>query len=99
VTDKTKLGLRVLGFALALGVMGDLLLRQFPWGLNAFLWTAAFGAAIVALGRRRPEVFGPGGHWLLLPVLQFGAAFLGRDSTVLALLNVFSIGVALSLWL
>jgi len=99
VTDKTKLGLRVLGFALVLGVMGDLLLRQVPWGLNALLWTAALGAFIVALGRDRPEMLGSGGYWLLMPILLFGAAFLGRDSTVLALLNVFCIGVALSLWL
>ena len=49
MTDKTKLGLRVLSFALVLGVMGDLLLRQVPWGLNALLWTAALGAFIVAL--------------------------------------------------
>ena len=58
MTDKTKLGLRVLGFALVLGVMGDLLLRQVPWGLNALLWTAALGAFIVALGRDRPEMLG-----------------------------------------
>jgi len=99
VTDKTKLGLRVLSFALVLGVMGDLLLRQVPWGLNALLWTAALGAFIVALGRDLPEMLGSGGYWLLLPILLFAAAFLGGDSTVLALLNVFCIGVALSLWL
>jgi len=37
---------------------------------------------------RSPEMLGSGGYWLLLPILLFAAAFLGRDSTVLALLNV-----------
>jgi len=97
--DKTKLGLRALSFALALGVMADLLLRQAPWGVNAFLWIAGLGALIVALGRDRPEILGSGGYGLLIPVLLFGSAFLGRDSAVLELLNVFCIGVALSLWL
>lgn len=99
MTEKTGLGLRLLGFAVILGVLGDLLLRQFPWGLNAFLWTAALGAAILALGRRRPEAVKSGGYWLSVPLLVFGAAFLGRDSIVLALLNVLCIGVVLSLWL
>ncbi len=63
MSDKTKLGLRVLVAALILGVLGDALLRTAPWGINGFLWVAALAATIAAMGRRQGALAG-GGRWL-----------------------------------
>ena len=71
--DRTKLGLGLLGAALVLGVLGDLLLRATPWGINVCLWVAILAGAAVTLSRwGRLEVEG-GGRWLL-PVAAFFAA-------------------------
>jgi len=37
VSEGTRLGLSIMGAAVAMGVLGDLLLRARPWGLNATL--------------------------------------------------------------
>ena len=37
MSDKTILALRVMAGAAVTGILGDLLLRQFPWGLNVDL--------------------------------------------------------------
>ena len=49
MSNRTKLGLNILGAALLLGVLGDALLRETPWGLNVPLWTGA-AAAVAATG-------------------------------------------------
>src|SRR2546430_717805 len=45
MSEKTRLGLEILGAATVLGVSGDLLLRATPWGLNALLCAAGLVAA------------------------------------------------------
>ena len=45
VSDRTRLGLEILGAGAALGIWCDVLLRAVPWGLNALLCTAGFVAA------------------------------------------------------
>jgi hypothetical protein len=95
--DRTKLGLGLLGAALVLGLLGDLLLRATPWGINVFLWTALLAGAAVALSRwRRLEVVG-GGRWLVPVAVFFAAAIAWRDSPVVASLDVLAVLVALSL--
>ena len=37
MSDRTRLAVRILAAALMLGVLGDALLRETPWGLNFFL--------------------------------------------------------------
>jgi hypothetical protein len=95
--DRTKLGLGLLGAALVLGVIGDLLLRATPWGINVFLWTAIMAGAAVMLSRwRRLEVAG-GGRWLVPVAVLFAAAVAWRDSPVVASLDVLTVLAALSL--
>ncbi|MDQ3087829.1 MAG: hypothetical protein M3Q78_04435 [Acidobacteriota bacterium] len=55
MNDKTKTGLEILEAALLLGILGDVLLRQTPWGLNVFLWVTVLAAAMVALTLRRKK--------------------------------------------
>jgi len=98
---RTKLGLNVLEAALLLGVLGDALLRQTPWGLNVFLWTGALAAAMWALHAHhnvggRVSLRADGG-WLLAPLLFFAAAFAWRDSGTLKFLDALALLTALAL--
>ncbi|MDX6269266.1 MAG: hypothetical protein QOD28_489 [Acidobacteriota bacterium] len=96
---RTKLGLNVLEAALLLGVLGDALLRQTPWGLNVFLWAGALAAAMCALHGRsggRTSWRADGG-WLLLPIGFFAAAFAWRDSATLKFLDGLALFVAFAL--
>ncbi|HEX8696412.1 MAG TPA: DUF4173 domain-containing protein, partial [Longimicrobium sp.] len=49
MSPPTRRALGVAGAALALGALGDALLRPTPWGLNLALWTVALVAAAVGL--------------------------------------------------
>jgi hypothetical protein len=99
MSNRTKLGLNILEAALLLGVLGDALLRETPWGLNVFLWTGALVAAMCALHGRfgaRASWRADGG-WLLLPIAFFAAAFAWRDSATLHLLDGLALFVAFAL--
>jgi hypothetical protein len=94
---KTRLGLGVLGAALALGLLGDWLLRATPWGVNLFLWVAALvGAAAVVVRRGRLRVAGEG-RWLVPVAMLFAACVAWRASPALVFLNVLAFLVAVSL--
>jgi hypothetical protein len=91
------LELSVLAAAFTLGILGDALLRCFPWGVNFALWACLLAAAIFFLGRERLQAFTPGGWWLLLPVVLSPVAFLWHESPVLKGLNMLALLTALSL--
>ena len=68
--------LRVLGSALLLGVLGDLLLRVDQWGLNVFLGTAALVVVAATLPPRERSGVRAGRLLLLLPpVFAVGVAW------------------------
>ncbi|MFZ0964078.1 MAG: DUF4173 domain-containing protein [Terriglobia bacterium] len=92
-----KLELSALAAAFTLGVLGDALLRCFPWGLNFALWGGLLAAAIFLLGRRRRQVFAEGGGWILLPIVLAPLAFLWHESLALKALNLLALLTALSL--
>ena len=75
-----------------MGVLGNILLRQTPWGLNAFLFVAAFVAALLMLmRRRRPEFLTKSTLALLGAMVFFAAMFLIRDSEQLLVFDTFTI--------
>jgi hypothetical protein len=84
VSAETRLGLWLLTAALALGLLGDLLLRATPLGLNVGLWTAALVTAFVVLARGRR---GAAPLWIGPPLVLFAACFAWRDSEWLAALD------------
>jgi len=92
-----KLEISVLAAAFTLGVLGDALLRCFPWGVNFALWASLLAAAIFFLGRERRQVFAEGGWWLLLPIVLSPLAFLWHESLALKALNLLALLTALSL--
>jgi Domain of unknown function (DUF4173) len=66
MNERTRQGLIVMGVALALGILGDALLRATPWGLNLLVWIAALAAVgtgmlrtgRIATARRRQRLAG-----------------------------------------
>ena len=97
MNDRAKLELSVLAAAFTLGILGDALLRCFPWGANFALWGSVLAAAIVLLGRSRRQAFAEGGYGLLLPIAFSPLAFLWHESPALEGLNVLALLTALSL--
>jgi membrane-associated phospholipid phosphatase len=98
MTNTTTLGMTVLLAALALGLLGDALLRATPWGVNAPLFAAAVLLAALAIARRqRVELVG-GGRWLAPPALCFAGAFAWRDSAALIGFNLAALAVAATLF-
>lgn len=79
--------------ALALGALGDVLLRGVPWGVNVVLWSLALtAAALAALGRPRM----PPTAALLLGLACL-TAFLWRDAEFLQVWGVLALLAGLSL--
>ncbi len=95
VSERTRVGLGVTGAALALGMMGDALLRSAPWGLNLALWTAALVLAIAGL-QRWAEVDDAAVGWIPL-ALGTAAMIAWRDSPTLKALDLVALGVILGL--
>lgn len=97
MTNKTKTGLEILQVAAVLGVVGDVLLRQTPWGLNVFLFNLIFVAGtVMLLLRKNPEFLTRQTIALLGAQLFFAAMFVWRGSTELLTADAFAIIVILS---
>ena len=94
MSDKTQLALRVMAGALGMGILGDLLLRQFPWGLNIFVWLAVLAALVTMIPRLHPSAGGRVNRWMLAAVVIFGACFAWRASIPLKLMDAFAVFVA-----
>jgi hypothetical protein len=98
MNEKTKTGLEILQAAVLLGVLGDVLLRASPWGLNVFLFVGAFAAAMLMLVfRRKTESLNKQTLALNGALLFFAAMFMWRDSDelkffdVLIILTIFAV--------
>ncbi|HXG86128.1 MAG TPA: DUF4173 domain-containing protein [Pyrinomonadaceae bacterium] len=98
MNEKTKIGLEILEAALLLGVLGNVLLRVTPWGLNVLLWIATLVAVMLMLNsRRRREFLTRQTIALHVALVCFAEMFVWRDSTELKLLNTLAILTILSL--
>lgn len=98
MNERTKTGLEVLQAAVLLGVLGDVLLRQTPWGLNMFLFVSALAAAFVMLvWRHKPEFWNAQTIALNGALVFFGACFLWRDSIELKTFDFLTILVILAI--
>ena len=96
MNERTKTGLEILKIAAILGVLGDVLLRATPWGLNVLLFNAAFAAGmIILLWRRAPAYLTRSTLALLGALMFFAAMFAWRDSIELRIADTFAIIVIL----
>ncbi|HEX4600147.1 MAG TPA: DUF4173 domain-containing protein [Gemmatimonadales bacterium] len=97
MSQRTRLGLEILGTAAALGVASDALVRAVPWGLNAFLGTAALVAATAGLVRRHHVPVSADARWLALGALVLGSNYLARDSNTLRAYDAIGLAIVGSL--
>lgn len=94
---RTKAGLQILQVAVVIGILGNLLLRVAPWGLNVLLFNAAFAAGMIGLLRRhKPEYLTPQTYALFGAQVFFASMFVWRDSVELRVADSFAIVAILS---
>lgn len=93
---RTKTGLAIIQVALILGVLGDVLLRAKPWGLNVLLFNLAFAGGTVTLLRLyAPERLTRQTYALLGALVFFASMFVWRDAIELRVADTFAIIVIL----
>ena len=93
---RTRLGLGLLAAAVALGALGDGLLRALPWGMNAGLWVGAVALVVLALARWGGITLAAG-RWLLVPAVLFALAVTWRASPTLVACNLLAALICLGL--
>ena len=92
IDEKTKTGLEILQTAVLLGVLGNVLLRETPWGLNVLLFIGALAAAFIMLVlRRKNELWNKQTVALNVALVFFAACFVWRDSQELKTGDFFAI--------
>lgn len=97
MNERTKTGFEIVQVAVILGVLGDILLRQTPWGLNVLLFNLAFAGGMVMLILRRKREYMTVQSIALFGVLIFFASmFAWRDSIELRLADTMAIVLVLS---
>ena len=84
---KSLTAVSVLGAALILGIVTDLLLTETAWGVNVFFWSVS-ALAVIHVGMRSRDKRGLAPFWsLALLILVFAALFAWRDSLTLKVLD------------
>ena len=94
--SRTRLGLGLLASAVALGVLGDGLLRALPWGINAGLWVGTVALVVLGLARWDGTRLAAG-VWLLAPAVLFALAVAWRASAALIACNLLAVLICLGL--
>jgi len=92
MNTRTKTGLEILQVAAILGVLGNVLLRSTPWGLNVTLFNIAFAASMITLiWRRAPEYLTRQTIALFGALVFFASMFAWRDAIELRVADTFAI--------
>jgi hypothetical protein len=94
----SRAGLLAAVAALVLGVLADVLLRGWPWGLNVTLFTLALVGAVFVAARGGNVALKGGGRWLALPAVLFAAAYAWRDSSALFFMDFLMLLIVLALF-
>ncbi len=97
MANTSKLALIISFVSLVLGLLGDVLLRATPWGLNAALWIAALVVGLLTIVNVQHVPLTGGGRWLLIPAVIFAAGFAWRDSLTLQACYFLAVLMALAL--
>ncbi|MBX3293185.1 MAG: DUF4173 domain-containing protein [Acidobacteria bacterium] len=92
MTNGSRTGLEILLAAVGVGILGNVLLRQTPWGLNAFVFVAVFTAAMIAVTyRSRRELISIKTLSIQGAMVFFASMFLIRDSIELRIFDTIAI--------
>ncbi len=90
--ERIKTGLEIIQVAVVIGVLGDILLRVTPWGLNVLLFNVAFAAGMITLlWRRAPEQLTRQTLALFGALIFFASMFVWRDSIELRIADSIAI--------
>jgi hypothetical protein len=93
---RARVALEILGAAAVLGLAGNWLLHEIPWGLGLPAWIVMLVTAAAAVaGRSRTRLDRAGWMWLGVALL-FASLVAWRDSPVPLLLNVLAALIALA---
>jgi hypothetical protein len=92
-----KLGVPLLGVALALGAAGDVLFNGRQLGINVLLFSVCFVAGLAVLLRKAHAPSHQGRRWMGAPLLFFSAAFAWHDSRLLTVTNLLALAGAVAL--
>ena len=97
MNTRSKTGLDILKVAVIAGLLGNILLRQTPWGLNVLLFNSVFVAGtVMLLLRRKREYLTAQTVALLGAQIFFAAMFIWRDSIELRVADSAAILTVLS---
>jgi hypothetical protein len=94
---ESKIGVPLLGVALALGAAGDVLFNGRRLGLNVFLFAVCFVVGLAVLLRKAHAPSHQGRRWMAAPLLLFSAAFAWHDSRLLTVVNLLALAGAVAL--
>ena len=97
MSRQTRVGVGVVGAALALGVLGDWLFQGQALGVNVPLWILAFGAVLAALLALARAPLHQGRRVMAVPLAVFGALFAWHDSPLLVAANLLALAGAVAL--
>ena len=82
---------------MVLGVLGDILLRATPWGVNFSVWIMLLVGLALSFARWWHVGTGGEGRWLVFVAVFFAAGVALRDSPVVVFLDVVAVMISLSL--
>lgn len=92
MNERTKGGLELLQAAILVGILGDVLLRAMPWGVNVTLFIGTLAAALIMLMRRhRTDLLSGNSLALCGAMVFFGAMFSWRSSEQLLVFDALAI--------
>ena len=97
MTESRQPGFQILAVALAFGLLGDSVLRAFPWGLGAALLVVALIAAVASLQGRLHTRVGPARVIYTVVAVVLAAGLVWRDAAVLKVLDVLALIATLGL--
>jgi hypothetical protein len=90
--ERSRTGLAIVAVAMFLGIFGNLMLRETPWGLNAAVFVLMFTLTLgVVTYRRRRELLTLSSIALMGAMIFFGAMFVIRDSVELRAYDTFAV--------
>jgi hypothetical protein len=87
----------LVGSAIALGVMADVLFYGRPLGINVVAFTLAFVAGLALVLRAIEAPLHQGRRWMLAPLVLFAALFMWHDSGLLRFANALALIGAIAL--
>lgn len=92
MTNRSRTAFEIAFAAIGVGLLGNVLLRQTPWGLNAFVFVAVFTAAMIAVTyRSRRELLSIKTLSIQGAMVFFASMFLIRDSIELRVFDTIAI--------